>query len=276
MLKTVQEVARIRSDFNGFLAGFNSDTSAYSVSDPALQSELEQLPNYKDIVAALPKGQIYKQAFSDSNIWFTPVSDEHGNHFARQIAFIVMGVAFAHLFALSRGTACRGGIALGNGTDALNKLGLSHGDEIYGPVLKTAYDLENRHAVYPRVVVADRFIEFMAGLQSDTTQMEPGSVDQAIAINTNVAVHYLKSLTAMDFDGAIVVDYAGEFASSMFKPLMENKDINPEEVFLSAFRFVHSQLERFTQDRNYKLSGRYESALRYLKIRSHNWTTQKL
>ncbi|MBO6805187.1 MAG: hypothetical protein JJ893_18185, partial [Thalassospira sp.] len=160
MLQTIQEVARIRADFNGFLNGFNSSSDGYHVAHPGLQEELERLPNYQDIMDALPRGRIYKQAFSDSNIWFTPASDEQGNHFARQIAFIVMGVAFAHLFALSRGTGCRGGIAIGNGTDALNKLGLSHGDEIYGPVLKSAYDLENLHAVYPRVVVADQVVEF--------------------------------------------------------------------------------------------------------------------
>lgn len=276
MLQTIQEVARIRADFNGFLNGFNSSSDGYHVAHPGLQEELERLPNYQDIMDALPRGRIYKQAFSDSNIWFTPASDEQGNHFARQIAFIVMGVAFAHLFALSRGTGCRGGIAIGNGTDALNKLGLSHGDEIYGPVLKSAYDLENLHAVYPRVVVADQVVEFMAGLQTDTAQMEPGSVEQAVAINTNVAVHYLHGLTTMDFDGAIVVDYAGELASSLFKPLMESSGISPEEVFLSAYRFVHKQIEHFSQDRNYKLSGRYESVMRYLRGRSQHWTTQAL
>ncbi len=271
MIRTVQEVNRIRMDFAGILNGLNQVNSGDASSDPELQAEVEKLPNYQKIIESLPKGYIRSQSFSDTNIWFTPASDENGVQYVNQITNLVMGIAFSHLLALSRGTACRGGIAIGCGTDALGKTDISQGDEVYGPVLWEAYQLENTHAIYPRVVVSDDLVKFMTGLKRDLASLKQGTEEFAIGVHANVHIEAFRDLTSMDCDRAIVVDYAGELASSIFKTVLSAEGLNPQDVYHNAIEFVKSELHRFTDERNFKLSGRYERAYRYLESCSKYW-----
>lgn len=271
MLQTVQEVYRIRKDFNDILSGLNKVEPGDMSEDEDVRKEFEEHPNGKEILRRLPRGSIHSQAFSDTNIWFTQAMNDEGLHLTNQIARLVLGVGFAHLLAMSRKVVCRGGIAIGAGTDALGHLAREGRSEIYGPVLHQAYLLENQQAVYPRVILSDALVDYIHSVEYELAGLDEISVEYALGLYSNLHVEQFKKFTRKDIDGAFVIDFAGEVAAETFKPVLASEGLDPKWVYTSAFEFIESEKERFASERNYKLSGRYEWIRRYLASCREFW-----
>jgi hypothetical protein len=157
-----------------------------------IAKEVDSLPHIQEFLENRPTGKVHSQSFSDTNIWFTPVSDQEGRLFSATISRLMLGVGIAHLLALSRGTPCRGGIALACGTDAIGKI--TGAEEIYGPALIEAYQLESKRADYPRVVVGDYLIKFMTGCLVDIQKMDRQSVEFAQLLYQNTMIQNALSI----------------------------------------------------------------------------------
>gem|GEM_PF-6709120 len=271
MTKTIREVVLIRNDFEGILRGLNESHSGDIPNDHRIKSAIKNQPGLVDAIKKLPNGYIRNQFFSDTSIWFTPATTENGVAHISQISHLALGVSISHLLALSRGTACRGGITIGCGTDALGKLSKRRHDEIYGPVLWEAYTLENVHAIYPRVIVSDKLIHFVNQSIVDVSGLTKNSEPFWQALYTNTQAEVFLKHTDIDFDGAIILDYAGGQSASIIKQVLSQHGMDPVKVFNDAFSFVKSECKKKTKERNFKLSGRYEQAVRYLEPRSRFW-----
>lgn len=82
------------------------------------------------------------RSFSDLIVRFRPLTGEIDREFA--IFREVLDLCFAQASLLERGTLIRGGMTVGN---------LHYDDaHVFGPGLLRAYELENRLAIYPRII----------------------------------------------------------------------------------------------------------------------------
>lgn len=265
---TVNAICTVRTDFKGILEGLNQ----ISPSDlpPEIMAQVDLFDHIKKAVQSKPRGEIQSQSFSDTNIWFTPTSDEHGNLYAASISRLLLGVCFAHLLALSRGTPCRGGIALACGTDAVGKI-LGTNTEIYGPALVEAYKLESNLADYHRVVIGDYLVKFLSGSIVDIDHLDNKSEQFAFHLYDNTMIQNALSLTCTDEDGCIILDFAGPKASRIAKQALIGAGIDPKKMFGNALGFAQKEANSFAQIRNHKLAGRYSALYRYLKDREGHW-----
>jgi hypothetical protein len=147
------------------------------------------------------------KAFSDSIVRIVPLNGDQGSiDLTSEITHEVIDLCGAQFDLLTLGILVRGGLAIGDLYWDAN--------QIFGPALIRAYDLENNLAVYPRIV--------LDGVVSDHIR--------------NEKCRFLSSdYVCQDFDGAWYVDYLG-FYSAMLAPhfVFQKDDYHkPFEVFRS-------------------------------------------
>jgi hypothetical protein len=124
--------------------------------------------------------------------------------------------------------------------------------EVYGPALYQAYHLENELAQYPRIVVGDEFCNYLAdemnwpGQDVDARHRQSWGRDCVSWITT-------------DFDGARILDYAGEAMKKTFPKLQSSIE--------SAVKFTYKEWQKFLATGNTKLAGRYFMLYNYLESR---------
>ena len=106
----------------------------------ALEQAVSQM--YRDYLK--PESPWPAAFFSDTLVLAAPVTDKDGEQYA--IDGLILQAAWLQLTLLASGFFVRGGLSLG----------WFHIDNglIFGPALADAYELESRHAVYPRVVIS--------------------------------------------------------------------------------------------------------------------------
>ncbi|HWB18663.1 MAG TPA: hypothetical protein VG711_00060 [Phycisphaerales bacterium] len=156
------------------------------------------------------------RSFSDTFVAFTPVEDKNSTNPLAQLCFVVR---YIHDQMLNLGVCIRGGISQGNmywhpswsmpPETTEEKLRIASRVTL-GPGLNAAYDLENKQAIYPRVLVAPSLVQKLkkskvssnpfanSGKLYDALRSDPG--DQMMhldLLNMKIARHEGETMTTL-------------------------------------------------------------------------------
>ncbi len=158
---------------------------------------------------------IFYRNFSDSLIVHIPLQEKNGIFPCRAIYGVLTATALTFLSCMIHSVALRGGIDIGLAMEM-------EGDEIYGPAIARAYNLESRVAQYPRIVIGEDLISYLHMISEKTNTIE----DKA---NAMLATKSLK-LLAVDDDGYTFLDWLGSGTRTTFP--------KPQEHALKIYNFI--------------------------------------
>jgi hypothetical protein len=194
--------------------------------------------------------------FSDSFVASVPLRNDGGDLLPIVRVFSALSsAAVVMLMSLASNHPLRGGIDVGLATDIGPQ-------EIYGPVLGSAYRLESKEAAYPRVVIGDELWRyFSAALANFQAQTTP--IAQAVAEITQ----RMMGLIATDDDGKRILDYLGQTMVQHAGPGGGQKDA----LVRRAYEFVLAEQKRVVEANDSKLIPRYEAFRCYVESRLPLW-----
>jgi len=243
--KTVGRVANIRKAFKGFVQNYPSKAErhpAHAHLTDAQRAEYRRLHDF----------ELGCQNFSDTIVLYSPLAIPGGDTTVFGVWGMLLGTASVLMLALAAGVPLRGGIEVGMAIDHFP-------DEIYGPVLRRAYLLEQHVAQYPRVVVGKAAMDYLHACVEDAGETK---ADQ---FNRNMAQDCL-SLIALDQDGAPFVDFLGDPVYQLY----QDKEDYREQAE-KGHEFAKREHERFVHAQNYKLALRYAWLRQYYESRIGRW-----
>lgn len=195
------------------------------------------------------------QRFSDGLVIFLSLKSDINTLPIQSVFGILSACASIFILWLSQGRPLRGGVEIGLGVE-MNE------NEIYGPVVAEAYNLESKIARYPRIVVGE---ELKGYLLAHTKEDSGGS-----NIYSNLRIEFAKecmNLLSQDDDGYTIIDYLGEG----FKKNMP-KEIGVEQFVSNAYEFIVKQSYKWQQQKNSKLAFRYSLLRDYFEARLPLWS----
>lgn len=189
--------------------------------------------------------------FSDSVILFLSLRDDVNKTPVGGVYSALAAAATTFLFMLASGHTIRGGIDIGVGIELSD-------DEVYGAALSRAYQLENRTAQYPRIVLGDELINYIQSKRSTTKR------DFFTEANKKIADRCV-DLIAIDTDGRPFLDYLGKG----FKQQIAKN--NTYDIVEKAYDFVMKESVRCMEVKDSKLAFRYALLRNYFESRIHLW-----
>lgn len=183
------------------------------------------------------------QSFSDTVVISVPLHDnQYGAANAALSAHLALfGIAGMFLHCLALGIPLRVGIDVERGIDFSS-------NEIYGPALMLAYELEQHTAQYPRAVVGSGVLDYLGWVEALPATEPRADLAKKFAATSRELI-----CSAPD-DG---------------KPMLHclaNQIVQTEGIATSvtaAHDFIRVQVERFELMKNEKLSVCYRRALAY-------------
>jgi len=149
--KTVGTVTGMRDLFFNYFKG--SSLQHFKLS--------EFSPEQQNILLQLKSNPLKSHMFSDSVVLFLSLRNDVNKLPVSGVYSALGAVASTFLVMLAAGHAIRGGIDVGVGMELSD-------DEVYGAALSRAYQLENRIAQYPRIVLGDTLINYLHSKRSTT------------------------------------------------------------------------------------------------------------
>lgn len=188
------------------------------------------------------------QRFSDGLMVFLSLRDWQDHSPVASIFALMAGSASIMLGSLAAHIPIRAGLDVGTGME------MAPG-ELYGPVVACAYNLENKVAQYPRVVLGGHIINY---LQVTKESKETGPKMEFDKVMASVCLDML----TVDVDGWPIVDYLGDG----FRRHMGN-GLNPE-LISRAHEYVVQQLGVARQNRDTKIAFRYSQLLNYFEAKT--------
>lgn len=241
--ETLGKVIEARKMFSDFFEGTN-------VHVP----DINRVPlECRDDFIASSKLNLDFSGFSDSIIITVPFGggDEHCTAM-NGVYHALIATGGLGLYALARKIPLRAGLDVGIGTMV--------DDGIYGPALERAYYLESQLAEYPRFLIGDELEKFLLLVSEQNSKTKLGEVAKSLAKRC-------RELIVRDSDGRLMLDFLG----SGFKDIFDNPiDISVVDL---ALDFVSSQYEKFSEEKNHKLSSRYYRLMKYIEERKGLWVS---
>jgi len=239
----------LRKEFESFFKSFTEDSELVSQVAESKQEQFKEMT----------KREIKTYGFSDCILAFTPLQREKYHSVAIGSVYgILMACGATIVMSLSKGKAFRAGIDIGIGTD------LSNG-EVYGPVSYKVYELENKIAQYPRIVIGDELCRYLSFLSEEIRQL-PEQKEEDVKSCKILADECLKMISR-DLDGQTILDYLGSnFRSNLSNAQLEGKMIQ-EELIEKAFKFVEGEYTKRKEMGDSKLALRYFLLYNYFKRR---------
>jgi hypothetical protein len=235
---TLGVIARYRSMFAQFFDNFSS------YKPPAVPG---RSPELTELQSRLMKCEIKKNLFSDLMIYYVSLMNTTPDRLPiTSILSLMSGCAGTFLIGLSQGIVCRGGLEVGLAGEFFD-------GELYGPALYQAYQLESERAQYPRIVVGQKFVDY---IESEMKCSGP-SIDH---LHRRIWAEDCAEWIVTDVDGAQILDYAGVATKKAFPKL--HSCIEP------ALKFVSGEWEKFREKGDTKLAERYFLLHTYLSNRS--------
>ena len=149
----------------------------------------------------------------------------------------------------------RAGIEVGIGTEIDDR-------EVYGPVLYRAYELENKIAQYPRIVIGNHTINYLNSI-IETNEPLDNQAAEDLQYCKDMA-KLCKKMFIRDLDGCVILDFLGEAFLYVFN---KNPKIELKNVFNMALEFVKSEYSRFKSQGDRKLALRYYLLYNYFESR---------
>lgn len=232
-----QSVGRVLSVRRAFADLFDKASTGWQERATELPSDIRN--EYR----AAKRLRLTTRGFSDSFVVNVPLREEQGNILVPMNAVRATLTALSGLSVafLARGFAIRGGIDVGLCVE------LPDG-EVYGEALRSAYELESRHAEYPRVLVGEGLSEYL-----DYVKTRP-----AVTIADRVASEMVPvceaAITSDATDGRKQLDHRHCW------------DTLPRQVRAAACEWVAREQCRFVAEKNDKLGERYARLMRCLGV----------
>ena len=239
--RTVGTVIGMRDLFHSYFEG--SSRYKFNLSDFTLEQQ--------ELLIQLKSNPLKSHMFSDSVVLFLSLRDEINKTPVGGVYSALSSVATTFLCMLAAGHSIRGGIDIGVGIELSD-------DEVYGAALSRAYQLENRVAQYPRIVLGDELMTYIYQKQSL-------SGDDFFTKANKVIADLCAKLIAIDTDGLPFLDYLGQG----FKQDIA-KDSIPD-IVKKAYDFVFQESARCQYVRDSKLAFRYTLLRNYFEARKHLW-----
>lgn len=192
------------------------------------------------------------ERFSDTFLLFSLLPNMHGDASSTPLHRILRTCCIFMLVSLARKVPLRGAITVGTGA-------VLHDESFYGPALAEAHHLESAIVGYPRVIVSPAVCEFLAEGKVYSQNSETQQIMQHTA-------QECRSFLSQDVDGYWIVDFLGEGIRNLL-----DTDIHAKTMARKGFDFVQSELARFQQAGDAKLTPRYWLLKRYIESRLPNW-----
>ena len=211
-------------------------------------------PKDQELLRIIRSTPIFYRNFSDCVIIHIPLRDGIAKIPCRAIYGLLGATAITFLSCMAHGWDIRGGIELGLAMD-IDK------DEIYGPALARAYNIESKVANYPRIVIGKeliRYLKLIEGVGSDATF----SMDDKA---NGLAAKKSMEMLALDDDGHVIVDYLGNHIRNI---LPHEKIV---QIVHQAYNFIIKESIRHQESQNSKLAFRYTLLRNYFESRLPDW-----
>ncbi len=190
------------------------------------------------------------QRFSDGVVVFVSLHNEVRKIPTQGVFGILAACASTLLLQLSQGRPLRGGVEIGIGME-LND------NEIYGPAVSDAYNLESKIAKYPRIVIGKELINFLHMNSNLFTDNNPyNAYSKALS-------DICHSLIAIDDDGYPFIDFLGEGCK---KYVYKNNE-HVKDLVVRAYNSIAKESEKWKSNRNSKLAFRYTLLRNYFEAR---------
>ena len=242
-------VKRLRKQFNEIFEGSRQSNVLHLVPEEK-----------KELFLQMRKVCLNQFNFSDTIILYIPFGLDDGNGFFSNLMNGVHSmIAICGLLMLSslyEKKPFRAGISFGLGVE----LDSGKGKEVYGPALYQAYEIEDREAQYPRIVVSKQLFQCLEKVVNDQTR-DCFRCDEDKLASRETAKVSLRMIKR-DFDGKFFVDYLGSGFESLYQHM--NKEFI-EKSFSGAYKFVQEEYARWVKAENQKLSSRYFFLLNYFE-----------
>lgn len=136
------------------------------------------------------------------------------------------------LMTLATNASFRAAIELGAGTD------LENGD-LYGPIRAEAYELEEKKADYPRIVIGDRFFEYLKSFSEGYPRI-PCRTERELQGSKDMATQCLKMIAADPNDGLRIFDYLGREFLEKTESNCQREICNEARVYVEKELLDHS------------------------------------
>jgi hypothetical protein len=171
-----------------------------------------------------------------------------------------VAAASTWLVTLSAGRPIRGGLEVGLAIPI-------EGEEVYGPVLDRAYQLESRVAGAPRIVVGEVCLDYL-----DSFAEAPSlTVEDALAAQMAALC---RSMIRPGADGVPMLDALGDHMISLSNTMAQLFGEGIADRIEPAHQYVRLQLLHAEGVGDDKMIGRYRGLLAYFDERAPVWRSQ--
>lgn len=236
--ESLGKVLELRRDF----ASFFSDSRQRHLDLTAYPADI------REAVQAAIQTQFTVSGLSDSIVITAPLDgDAEHCKAVSGVAMIILSVCYLATKTFAIGMVFRGGLDVGMGTNI-------ESNEVYGPALARAYQLESEMAEYPRFVVGDKLLEFIEMVKNQEPKTKFGRLAQKKAASC-------RRMIVQDTDGRQVLDFLGTEVRTTLGERF------PKEDVVKGRDFVESEHKRFQDSGMEKLASRYFRLLQYYLTR---------
>jgi hypothetical protein len=242
---TAGSIVRLRSFFDGIFYAYNQKEDL--LNNLSLES--------RSLTETMLQSKITRHGISDSYIITAPLTEDNKIGKSGVILNLwsaIMATCGSFIMALSAKSAIRGGIDIGPGT----VLSIDNNDEVFGPSVVSAVNLESRVAQYPRIVVGERLWQYL----SEADEWPVYCKYDSVAKNFAAAC---KSLIFQDYDGIHTLDCFGipRYLEGAIEPQLVGK----------AYNWVVQEHKKYINSKDFKLAGKYSLLRQYIESRLDMW-----
>ena len=153
-------------------------------------------PALRDVFRAATQTKCTVSGLSDAVVIAVPLGgdDEHCTAM-NSVELTILSICGLAAGAFGVGLVFRGGLDVGIATSI-------EPNEVYGPALARAYQLESEVAEYPRFVVGDELLEFLESVKSRDPKTKLGEMAKHVAASC-------RRMIVQDTDGRQMLDFLG-------------------------------------------------------------------
>jgi hypothetical protein len=230
---TVGRVRAVRDAFDNYLAIAREK----DVINPAIPAE------YRKRLEGIADRKFTQRGFSDCFVITAPLFGEGDPVRAiRDIFAVLHGIAGMCLVSMAQGKFLRGGVDVERGIEI-------YPGELYGPGLLCAYELEKNEAHYPRVLIGDGLINYLASLRGLDIS------DQWLAYGRTLAGEIERLICPAPDDGKRMVHMLSPAILELGEPMKVSA--------AQAFERVKAERSRFRADESVRLEAYYGRLVQY-------------
>jgi hypothetical protein len=226
--------------------------SAYRERPIPLDLPSDQKAIYDDLKERSDMLRPRIQSFSDSLVIYVPLIDLDKVIQLDGIYATLLAIAYSFIYFMADENVFRGGIDIGYGVEIDD-------NEIYGPAIVKAYDLESKVAKYPRIVISDTLERYLFEILNKP-QADP------VSQNNRGLAKICREMLMVDGDGRYAIDYLGYHIYSN-----KAKKFIASNLIPKALSFLQKQLNVIKEKKDIDQYLYYNCLVPYFEDRLPLW-----